>query len=169
MNAETVSTFEESLADLDVSCTLTTAGALLGTLSSIVDQPAVGTPLPFKGVSLVDMEITTDPTMAQLDEAHTGVTAAGLGIADYGTTVIQSTPAGDELVSLFCTDHVVVVAASDLVPTMSEAFEWFTTRVGEARESVVLATGPSSTADMGALVRGIHGPKNVHVVVLSDR
>jgi len=32
-----------------------------------------------------------------------------------------------------------------------------------------LATGPSATADMGALVRGAHGPERVHVLLIDDR
>lgn len=33
----------------------------------------------------------------------------------------------------------------------------------------ILATGPSATADMGALVQGVHGPRTVHVVLVEDR
>ncbi|TKX83368.1 hypothetical protein EXE43_24625, partial [Halorubrum sp. SS5] len=33
---------------------------------------------------------------------------------------------------------------------------------------VVFATGPSATADMGGLVHGAHGPKEVHVVLLRE-
>jgi len=30
----------------------------------------------------------------------------------------------------------------------------------------VFVTGPSATADMGPLVRGVHGPHQLHVIVL---
>jgi len=30
----------------------------------------------------------------------------------------------------------------------------------------VFVTGPSATADMGPLVRGVHGPHKLHILVL---
>jgi L-lactate dehydrogenase complex protein LldG len=51
---------------------------------------------------------------------------------------------------------------------MPEAFSWLGERIREDRGSAVVATGPSATADMGALVRGAHGPKEVHVVILDE-
>jgi L-lactate dehydrogenase complex protein LldG len=61
------------------------------------------------------------------------------------------------------------VAASDIEPGVKAAYE----RLGDAAEAGqdthVLATGPSATADMGALVEGVHGPHEVHVIVLEDR
>jgi len=31
-----------------------------------------------------------------------------------------------------------------------------------------MATGPSATGDMGALVQGVHGPSEVHVIVVES-
>jgi L-lactate dehydrogenase complex protein LldG len=36
-------------------------------------------------------------------------------------------------------------------------------------DSAVLATGISATADMGATVYGVHGPRAVHAIVITDR
>jgi len=36
-------------------------------------------------------------------------------------------------------------------------------------DDVILATGPSATADMGDLVLGAHGPRAVHALLLEDR
>jgi len=51
---------------------------------------------------------------------------------------------------------------------MSDAFAWLGPRARDESIDVVLATGPSATADMGGLVHGAHGPKEVHVVLLRD-
>jgi L-lactate dehydrogenase complex protein LldG len=51
---------------------------------------------------------------------------------------------------------------------MPEAFSWLAEHVTSEGGSAIVATGPSATADMGALVKGAHGPKVVHVVVLDD-
>ncbi|KTG11307.1 hypothetical protein AUR64_04670 [Haloprofundus marisrubri] len=164
MSAGTLSTFEQSLRRLDVDSTRTTPEAFEETLASVTLDPVVGAPLPFDGSSLPDW-IRTRPTPRELREAKTGVTAAELAVADYGSVVIRATPDATEQVSLFPDVHVAVVRAEDVVAGMPEAFE----RLAEwtaAGDSAVVATGPSATADMGALVKGAHGPKAVHVVVL---
>ena len=62
--------------------------------------------------------------------------------------------------------NVAVVREDAIVPDMTAAFSWFGERFREERESAIIATGPSATADMGELVLGAHGPKDVHVVVV---
>jgi L-lactate dehydrogenase complex protein LldG len=157
-----------SLDRLDVGWTRTTTEAFSDALSAAIRLPAVGSPLLFDGISLPD-EVTCDPTPAELDAATTGVTAAALGVAEYGSVVVRATPQGDEPVSLYPDRHVAVLRESDLVSGMDEAFAWFGETIRADRGSFVVATGPSATADMGALVRGAHGPSETHVVVLTDQ
>ncbi|WP_380677309.1 LUD domain-containing protein [Salinigranum sp. GCM10025319] len=167
MATGTVTTFEASLDRLDVGWTHTSRDSLVDVLDDVATEPAVGTPLPFDA-SLPDW-VNTNPTPADLDTAVTGITAAGLGIADYGSVVLPSTPEGTEPVSLFPELHVAVLRTSDVVAGMPEAFDYLG---GEFRDgdhgSAIIATGPSATADMGALVTGAHGPKEVHVVMLDE-
>ncbi|MFC4544278.1 LUD domain-containing protein [Halosolutus amylolyticus] len=159
--------FEAALADLDVPVTYTDPAGFDRTLETIAREPAIGTSLPFPSVSLPDW-VDDDPTPASLDSAVTGITAASIGIADYGSVVLPATAAGSEQVSLFPDLHVPIVRAEDVVADMSTAIA----RLGpDLRDggSAIVATGPSATADMGALVKGAHGPKDVHVVVLETR
>lgn len=176
MTAEVVNTFQTKLDALGVEWTHTTVDESEQTLAEIIDGPTVGVPIAIDGVRLPD-SVTVDPTPNELREATTGITAASLAIADYGTLVLESTPSGAEQASLFPDLHVAVLGIDDIVPTMLAAFEWLGPRLRNAREggtaqadggSAVLATGPSATADMGALVRGAHGPKAVHVVIVDD-
>ncbi|NUB93454.1 LUD domain-containing protein [Haloterrigena sp. SYSU A121-1] len=158
--------FEESLADLEVPVTRTEPTALESALEEIVREPVIGTPLEFEGVALPDW-IDDAPTPATLEAATTSVTSASFGIADYGSVVLPARPDGSEQVSLFPELHVPILRESDLVPDMPTAID----RLGPVLRdggSAILATGPSATADMGALVRGAHGPKAVHVVLLED-
>lgn len=158
--------FEASLAGLDVPVTRTDPGAFTETLRGIARDPAVGTPMPFEDVSLPPF-VDEEPGPADLEAAHTGVTAASFGIASYGSVVLPSTPDGSEQVSLFPELHVPVLPVAELVPDMSAAIDRLGPRLRNG-ESVVLATGPSATADMGELVRGAHGPRDVHVVLIED-
>lgn len=163
---DTYDLFASTAAEYGVELTRTAPSAATATIESLVDGPAVGAELPWDDVSL-PASVTTGPTPGQLDEATTGVTAASLAIADYGSLVLEATPDGAEPAALFPDLHLVVLREDDLVPDMASAFEWFGERFRETRSSAIIATGPSATADMGSLVKGAHGPKDVHVVVVS--
>ena len=158
--------FETALGDLDVPVTHTEPTAFDETLEAVVREPAVGTELPFPSVSLPDW-VDDRPTPATLEAATTGITAASLGIADYGSVVLPSTADGSEQVSLFADLHIAVLRASDIVSDMPTAIDRLGPQFRDG-DSAIIATGPSATADMGSLVRGAHGPKDVHVVLLED-
>lgn len=161
--------FISSLDRLDVEWTCTSSEALASVIESVIVPPAVGASLPFDGLSIDELDLLLNPTPAQLDAAQTGVTAARMAIANYGTVVIQSEPDATEAASLFPALHVAILRASDIVPDMPAAFRHLGPMLREAPTSAILATGPSATADMGALVRGAHGPKRVHVVIVDDQ
>ncbi|WP_137289144.1 LUD domain-containing protein [Natronorubrum halophilum] len=164
--ATQLDTFETNLETVRTDVTRTTPAAFQETLAGVIDHPAVGASLPFEEVTLEGTDVTLEPTPDQLREATCGVTAAALGVADYGSVVLESTPAGAELAGLFPDRHVIVVRERDLVPDMAAAFERLGDRFRDGRDDAVLATGPSATADMGALVYGVHGPRETHAVIL---
>lgn len=168
MDTEAVATFEASLAGTG-EVHRTTVEGFEAVLSDIVEAPAVGAALPHEGVSLAGTSVTLDPSATAIRDAVTGVTPAGLGVADYGTVTLRSTAGPDELVSLYPPRHVAVLAASDVVPDMPSAFDRLEAEFDAGHTTQVLATGPSATADMGTLVEGVHGPTETHVVVLEDR
>ncbi|WP_222913656.1 LUD domain-containing protein [Natrinema sp. SYSU A 869] len=161
-------TFETNLGDVRTAVTRTSPAAFQDALADVIDQPAIGAPLPFEEVSLEGMDIVLDPTSDQLREAACGVTAAALGVADYGSVVLESTPTGSELASLFPDRHVIVIREQDLVPDMASAFERLGDRFRNGNGDAVIATGPSATADMGELVYGVHGPRETHAVILEE-
>jgi L-lactate dehydrogenase complex protein LldG len=161
----TLDRFCERLDDFGVAHTLTSPDGVTGAIESILERPAVGVPLPDGHGRLPDA-VTTDPSPSDLRAAATGVTPAALGIADYGSLVLPATPDGIEPVSLFADEHVGVLTADAVVPGMADALARLGDRFRDEGESAIVATGPSATADMGELVRGAHGPKAVHAVVV---
>ena len=52
---------------------------------------------------------------------------------------------------------------------ITAAFERLGPTLRNDAVTTILATGPSATADMGALVKGAHGPMEVHVLLVEDR
>jgi L-lactate dehydrogenase complex protein LldG len=94
---------------------------------------------------------TDDETLFSVDAAVTGVVAA---IAEAGTLVCESGPVVARGSSLIPPVHVAVVDTTQVLPDLN----------------VSLITGPSKTADIeGELVTGVHGPGELHVVLVENR
>jgi len=168
MTTANLSEFTDSLQGV-ATVHETTADGFEETLPAAIEEPAIGTRLPFEGVSLADAPVETEFSPSALETANTGVTRATLGIAEYGTVSIPTDSAGTELVSLYPPRHVAVLAASDIEPDVKATYEQVREDHDAGTRSQILATGPSATADMGTLVEGVHGPEDVHVVLLEDR
>ncbi len=162
-----MATFADRLAAYDVSLVRVSPADARAAIADLLAPPAIGVSLPFEDVQLPDA-VETVPTTADLRAARTGVTPAALGIANYGSVLIESDRAGTEPISLFNERHVVVLRRSDIVPGMPEAFSYLGERARADGTSAIVATGPSATADMGALVTGAHGPHEVAVVLVED-
>jgi L-lactate dehydrogenase complex protein LldG len=168
MTVDTVGRFERALEGLQVGLERVPADDAGEAIGRLVDAPAVGAALPFEGATLPE-SVTTEPTAAELEAARTGVTPVGFAIAEYGTVAVESTADGAEPIALYPERHVAVVAESDVVPDLSAGFDRLADGFDAGRDGVVFATGRSATADMGDLVHGVHGPGDVHVIVLEDR
>jgi L-lactate dehydrogenase complex protein LldG len=169
MATDSIDGFADALAGADVDCTRTSAADLEAVLERVVDAPAVGAPLDIEGVSLADTDVQLPPTPQLLADAETGVTRVHGGIVEHGTFVVQADDAGTEPVSLYPTNHVGVVCASDLHADVESTAVWLREEFDAGRDSAVLATGASATADMGEIVTGVHGPQTVHAVIVTDR
>lgn len=165
--ATSLTAFEDALVDHDCEVTRTTAERFGETLTTVVDEPAVGVPLGDPDLSVPD-RVVCQPTPAQLRDAATGVTPVAFAVADHGTVAIPSTESGTEPVSLYPDLHVAVVREEEVVPHTDAAFDRLGPALADDRDSVIMATGPSATGDMGALVQGVHGPSEVHVVIVES-
>jgi L-lactate dehydrogenase complex protein LldG len=101
-----------------------------------------------------------------VDKAAVGITGAEYALADTGTLVVMSAKEA-RLVSLLPPVHIAVIEA-DCILSGLDAFLLRVPRPGDSSASTVLITGPSRTADIEQiLVRGVHGPGELHVVILA--
>ena len=163
--APTTQQFVDRLEEFGVSWTITRPGEAEAEIETVAATPAVGVEPAIDGVSLPpDVEQELSPST--LDTAATGITEAVLGVADYGSLVLPTTRSGIEPVSLFADQHVAVVRETDIVPGMDDALAERGDAFRNDDWSGIIATGPSATADMGALVTGAHGPKTVHALII---
>ena len=136
-------------------------------IAELTRRPAVGVPLPIDGVSLPE-GVETDPTEVELQDAETGITGAPLGIESVGSVLVPSDKRMTGPISLFPNRQIAVVERGALVADVTTAFARIAERYRTQGNDAVLVTGPSSTGDMGALVTGVHGPAELHIVVIDD-
>jgi L-lactate utilization protein LutC len=115
------------------------------------------------GVAATDQ--TDDETLFATEGAITGVVAA---VAEDGTLVCESQPGVARGSSLIPPVHIAVVASSQLLPDLYDYLERLEKRP-ELPANVNLITGPSKTSDIeGVLVTGVHGPRELHVVLVRE-
>jgi L-lactate utilization protein LutC len=99
-------------------------------------------------------------------EVDLGITSADYALADTGSLVMISSHEEARLVSLLPPVHLAVVPVDRLLTGLDELLS-ILPRPAERSSSMVLITGPSRTADIEQiLVRGVHGPGVVHVVLV---
>jgi L-lactate dehydrogenase complex protein LldG len=164
----TVARYESQAATVDIETSRATAADATDAIAAACRGDTVASPLPFD-VALPE-RVTVDPSMAAVEAAETGVTAGTVAVAEYGTVVVTPTDGREGAVSLFPPRHVAVVRASDVVPDMLAGFDRLADAFAAGDDDAVLVTGPSATADMGEMVQGVHGPAEMHVVIVdTDR
>jgi L-lactate dehydrogenase complex protein LldG len=107
-------------------------------------------------LSAVNLPLAENPA-----DAEVGITGVRCAIAQTGTLVLTSDKG--RKASLLPMNHIALVRAEQLVPTMVEAFEKYM----DIPTAWVQATGPSRTADIEQTLEiGVHGPGVVHVILL---
>ena len=100
-----------------------------------------------------------------------GITEADYAIADTGTLVLLSGPERPRGVSLIPPIHLAIVKKENILNDIGELFGTLN-KLYEDPESIpactTFITGPSRTADIELnLTLGVHGPKELHVLIAS--
>jgi L-lactate dehydrogenase complex protein LldG len=95
-----------------------------------------------------------------------GISSADYALSDTGSLVMISSREEARLVSLLPPAHIAIVPASKLLTGLDELYT-ILPRPADQSSSMVFITGPSRTADIEQiLVRGVHGPGEIHVIVV---
>ena len=113
-----------------------------------------------------DSRVLTEPDSEQMVHSAVGVTEAFAGVASTGSVCVDVNYRRTNVVSLLAPLHIVVVAAENIVPRLRDMFRPDILGGEGLTRDFVFITGPSATADMGPLVRGVHGPHRLHVIVV---
>jgi L-lactate dehydrogenase complex protein LldG len=98
-----------------------------------------------------------------------GFTIADFGIAETGALVIDSCSEDVRLATMISKVLVAVLPASRIRKTSDDLEEDLRNRFGSSPNHHVFITGASRTADIErVLALGIHGPLELHILVLED-
>jgi L-lactate dehydrogenase complex protein LldG len=121
-------------------------------------------PQPWRPVLAVEDHGLTPQELDALDGVVTGCT---LAIAETGTLVLSGGASeGRRALTLVPDLHICIVGASQIVETVPEAFA----ALGAlARRPLTFVSGPSATSDIELKrVEGVHGPRQLHVLIVDD-
>jgi L-lactate dehydrogenase complex protein LldG len=125
-------------------------------------------PIPGLAAALAEANVAV---VGQDDRARVGLTGVDAALAATGSLVLTSGPGRFRAASLLPSIHIAVVATGQIVPDLES---WLAAQKAAGRQSlslpsnIVIVTGPSRTADIAMqLVMGMHGPRELHVVVLA--
>jgi len=95
-----------------------------------------------------------------------GITGVAYALADTGTLVMLASTEEARMISLLPPVHIAIVPRARILTGLDELLSK-APRPGEVTSSMVFITGPSRTADIEQiLVRGVHGPGEIHVLVI---
>lgn len=137
--------------------------------TALVQELCAGRQVATHADPLVDevtasLDRTDDPWAADV-----GVTSAFVAVAKTGTLVLTFGAGRTRSTPLVPLVHVAVVPCDRLVPTYRDAMDALASLATSAGlpSGVQCVTGPSSSGDIEmVLVRGMHGPAEVHVVLV---
>jgi L-lactate dehydrogenase complex protein LldG len=141
--------------------------------SQLIRELGLPEQLASHGLSIFVPQIETPDhgqMVARLANCAVGLTAVDYAIAETGTIVLSSDERTALLVSLLPTLHIALVRASQIEASLDEIIR----KVGQERiacqdasRSVTLITGPSRTSDVELVLSiGVHGPKELHLIIL---
>jgi L-lactate dehydrogenase complex protein LldG len=106
------------------------------------------------------------PADEQLATAGAGITGAFAGVASSGSVCVALGTPLTAAASLLMPLHIVLLPTERIVARPRDLFDEACLGGEGLRRNLVFITGPSATADMGPLVRGVHGPHRLHILLL---
>jgi L-lactate dehydrogenase complex protein LldG len=106
------------------------------------------------------------PTDEQLSRADVGICGGFSGVASVGSVAVALGPPLVTMTSLLMPLHIVLLPVRRMVSAPRDLFDPAVLHGEALRRNMVFITGPSATADMGPLVRGVHGPHRLMILLL---
>jgi len=141
----------------------------------VFGQVLVDAPLEARGINMTTVLHGPDKSRESLRSsiiaADIGLTGADYAVAETGSVIVLPRKGLSRLVSLVPPVHLAIVRPEDLIESLDDLFVLrrlaYQENGGDMGSYLNFITGPSRTADIEqTLVVGVHGPKEVHLVLL---
>lgn len=116
----------------------------------------------------VNSKVVTNPTKEQLSTVRCGVTDSFGAVSATGSVCVPVSKGLTSPLSMLTRKHIVVLDSKTIVPHPRDVLSDKYLDGKGMNRSFSFITGTSATADMGPLVRGVHGPGELHIIILSD-
>jgi len=117
------------------------------------------------------LNLVTAKNKNRIANSDIGITEVDYAIADTGTLVLLTDKNQPRSVSLLPPIHLAIVRPENLVRNIDDLFVILKSKLENLEDitsCMTFITGPSRTADIELnLTLGVHGPKELYVVILS--
>ena len=105
--------------------------------------------------------------------AEAGITGVDFALVETGSLVLTSLTEGSQISSLAPPVHIALYRRSQIRTSLDEVLQNLPVSLDPERpspaRSAVFVTGTSRTADIEQiLIRGVHGPRSVHAILVED-
>ena len=117
---------------------------------------------------LVAYDQVVEQSKERLFGIDAGITSTKGGLADVGALILWPDPSEPRLMSLAPAVHIAVLEAANIHDSLADAITRERWRDGMPTNALLIS-GPSKTADIElVLTFGVHGPKELIVLILDD-
>ena len=143
-------------------------------IESVIDRTGAkeiavsNSPLVAEVIETIEsVEFTREASIEFLFGSDLGITSAQWAIAETGTLVLEAESEDHRLISLLPPVHLCLLEASKIRQTLGEILALTQRNLGH---TMTFVTGASRTSDIElTLAIGVHGPGELHIIVLADR
>jgi L-lactate utilization protein LutC len=134
----------------------------------VLDAVAIVEPLRAAGVEIADVVIERSERKEWFP-ADMGLSGVDYLIAETGSVVLASRREQPRSLSLLPPLHIAVAERSQLLPDLFDLFSSNASRSEDLPACLSIVTGPSKTGDIELrLVTGVHGPGEIHVILIDS-
>ena len=145
-----------------------------------LEKPLALLQVPLRITDPIDPEAGRDRDQAERERQRAGIIASFMGVtsadfclADTATLVMRNRPGQPRSAALVPSVHIAVIHLDQILADMKELFallRWDERYRPEGLSNYMsFISGPSKTADIEAtMVHGAHGPREVHLFVLTE-
>jgi L-lactate dehydrogenase complex protein LldG len=128
--------------------------------------------LPMGGLHAMLDSLGVSVAPSDAGDVRVGITGISAALAATGSLILESGAGRPRSASLLPDRHIALMTGDQL---MTDLEDWQATQQNlgypafKQASNTVIVSGPSKTADIGhQLVKGAHGPREVHILILRD-